>query len=658
MKKYFTKFLMLATLAVAGASCEETPLDETIDTSSASGAVLYVTDLAPDTRVAFTDNDTKGISLTWEAGDTFTLYDEDDNRVDNFTCTAVGDQIKFNAELPTTQLTEGYSYTAIYPKSDKERLFYAKYAIDPAVQNGDEINNLDNSLYMLAEFNYSTESEITFEHQMAIMTFVFKRSNKPTKLEFKNGDETYTVNYSAITPSSDDTYTSHIMINPCAATKRDLIFALYDSSEEDAEPYEWYRTTSSKAYEKGKRYTASVSDYTPVKTAMFSGGDGSESNPYLISSAADMHELSDRVAGNVYKTNDFSGKFLKVTANINLEGNEENQFTAIGNESTKFKGTFDGDGYTISGLYINNTSFGGSDALFGYIFGATIKNLTVSGEVTGSGKVGGVVCYSFDSTVTGCTNKANVTSPGGYYAIGGVVGHSRRSTVESCSNRGSVTSQGTSSFVGGIVGVSALYTQVRECHNEATVTGKDSSDIGGIVGQSQLNSGVRECYNIATVTGEDSSNIGGIVGSNTTSSVFCCYNSGAEVSGTGTEAKIGGVVGKNDDRTSTIVENCYNRAAVNGATSKYLGGVVGSRSASSKVANCYWASDATIKGDAEYGIGGAEESNVGAESRTCDDMKNSEFVISLNENAGGITNPWKADGSNVNDGYPILSWQE
>ncbi len=603
MKKYFTRFMMLAALGVAGVSCEESPINETIDTPSVSGAVLYVADLAPDTRVSFEDEDTAGIALTWEEDDTFSLYGADGSKVDDFKCTAVGDEIKFESVMPTTQLDDNADYTAIYPKSSESTLADAKSAIDPLMQNGDEINNLDNSLYMLADFTYSEESTIKFEHQMAIMTFKFKSANEPKKLIFENGEDVYTVNYSEIQPS-DDIYVSHIMINPCEATERELVFSLYNSADESAAPYEVRKTTSTKAYEAGKRYTASVSDYTEI---LFSGGDGSESTPYLISTADDMRELSGRVAGeNGYIADKFKGKFFEVTADIDL-GGEDNEFTAIGAWSIYFAGTFDGDNHTISGLYINQPDVN-YQGLFGRIEdGATIKNTTVSGEVTGEDYVGGVVGTSYGSTVINCHNNA----------IPKVAGD--RATV------------------GGVVGWSADESTVINCHNSAALSSAvNDVTVGGVVGYNDLKSTVINCYNSAAASSTgNSTKIGGIVGYNN-HTVINCYNNAA-VSGTGGSPKIGGVVGYNNN-------NNYNTT----------------------VTNCNWASDATIDGKAngaKYGIG-SNRSDAGAARQTLTQMQSDIFLKLLNSNAYDYNEGKAADAIERacawikgTDSYPTLDYK-
>ena len=137
--------------------------------------------------------------------------------------------------------------------------------------------------------------------------------------------------------------------------------------------------------------------------------------PYQISTGKELVYLAQLVNDG----NNFSGKTIKLTADIDL-GNKE--WTPIGNTSDmKFAGTFDGQGYTIRGLCINATT--DNQGLFGYIDkSAIVQNLIVTGSVT--------------------------TSKG---FTGGIVGRSTRSqgTVRNCGFYGTVTATGTS---GGVVG--------------------------------------------------------------------------------------------------------------------------------------------------------------------------------------------------------------
>lgn len=145
---------------------------------------------------------------------------------------------------------------------------------------------------------------------------------------------------------------------------------------------------------------------------------GSPRNPYVIGKKEQLTRLSSIVGGTsalnstksdtyVYvqaQSGDYSGAYFKLADNIPSVGN----ITPIGSNTHSFAGNFDGNKKTISGLNISVA--GNNVGLFGYISGATIKNLTVNGSVKGSSNVGGVVGYALNSTIENVTNNASVST--------------------------------------------------------------------------------------------------------------------------------------------------------------------------------------------------------------------------------------------------------
>ena len=281
----------------------------------------------------------------------------------------------------------------------------------------------------------------------------------------------------------------------------------------------------------------------------------------------------------------------------NQEGLSE--WIPIGTSSSNsYRGTFDGNGKTISGLYIKSTA--DYQGLFGYVgtFG-TVKDLSVSGEVSGNRYVGGVVGYN--SSIGNVKNCYNTGTVSGGEDVGGVVGDNS-GIVENCYNTGTVTGpdSGTGNRVGGVVGENSGSSIVVNCYNTGTVTGTDDY-VGGVVGYNHSSGSVTNCYNTGEVSGNKY--VGGVVGYNDgDSTVKNCYNTG-KVSG---KISVGGVVGDNRGR----VENCYNTGKVSGNSS--VGGVVG-QNEGGRVKNCYF-----LKDTAEKGIGVGEE--IGATAESVDDL--------------------------------------
>jgi len=147
---------------------------------------------------------------------------------------------------------------------------------------------------------------------------------------------------------------------------------------------------------------------------------GSESNPYIIGTRDQLVTLSNIVRGATNATNSwytsdvykyvkgtiasYGGAYFKLARSIASIGN----ITPIGTSSNVFAATFDGNNNNLSGLNISVA--GNNVGLFGYISGATIKNLTVNGSVKGSQYVGGVVGYALNSTIENVTNNASISS--------------------------------------------------------------------------------------------------------------------------------------------------------------------------------------------------------------------------------------------------------
>ncbi len=303
---------------------------------------------------------------------------------------------------------------------------------------------------------------------------------------------------------------------------------------------------------------------------------------YLIYTADDLKEFAAIVNGtdDAPADNDADARLMNdivLNEKIEVDDNgavtnqkELSEWTPIGTSSSRYSGTFDGNGKTISGLYIDSSS-ANYQGLFGYVSG-TVQDLSVSGSVSVSGgeDVGGIVGYNSFGTVTNCAFSGSVS---GNRSVGGVVGENLSGRVENSYNTGAVSG---GEYVGGVVGYNYSGGSVTNSYNTGAVSGLDSvsgNSVGGVVG---LNSSgiVENCHNIGEVSGY--SYVGGVVGQNG-GTVENCYNTGA-VNSSGNY--VGGVVGYN----ISSVTNCYNTGTVTGSGNS-VGGVVGYNISS--VTNCY-----------------------------------------------------------------------
>ena len=248
--------------------------------------------------------------------------------------------------------------------------------------------------------------------------------------------------------------------------------------------------------------------------------DGEKETVYEISNAGQLYWFAGLVNGTLdgVEQNTLANAILtaNITVNENLldslqydtEGNVSNgsdfiTWTPIadwmGNRTTQYSGTFDGNNKTVSGLYFNGDStciglFGSSES------DGNIKNVgVVDSYFKGNDHVGGV-CGNNAGTITNCYNAGNLTAIESSATVGGICGYNNGGTVTNCYNTGTVTATGSVASVGGVCGCSTEL--ILNCYNIGTVTATSSSaDISGICG---YNFGpIKNCYYLADTEDEN-----------------------------------------------------------------------------------------------------------------------------------------------------------
>ena len=261
-----------------------------------------------------------------------------------------------------------------------------------------------------------------------------------------------------------------------------------------------------------------------------------------------------------------------------------NTWTPIGSGSQPFTGTLDGDGHSVSGIYINSTA--DYQGLVGVLGSGRTRNIGVKASyIKGGYYVGGVCGYNYGGTVSNCYNTGSVE---GNSSVGGLCGMNYGNVIN-CYNNGNITG---SNYVGGVCGYNYGGT-VTNCYNTGSVTGNDY--VGGLCGMNYRT--VTNCYNTGSVEGNYS--VGGLCGFNNGGTVTNCYNTG-NVTG---NDYVGGVCGLN---TMGTVINCYNTGNVTG--NDYVGGLCGQNY--DNVTNCYY-----LTGTAAGGINGSDAAGQ-AEAKT------------------------------------------
>lgn len=356
----------------------------------------------------------------------------------------------------------------------------------------------------------------------------------------------------------------------------------------------------------------------------------------------------------------FSGKTITLDSNITLTGD----WTPIGcveNDGTihSFKGVFDGAGNSITGLKYENAT-ATHVGLFGYVKGAEIKNLTVSGTFSGQSNVGGVAGVAIDSTFTGV--KANVTVEGCTH-VGGIVGWGSGVSFTNCSNTGAVSGR---SYVGGILGGASTGTETAVlgsmigCINSGAISGTEaeasssdsSSFIGGLLGQAWDNPcnpfTIEDCTNSGEIYAPTSNNVGGIAGNlwGAGSEIKNSSNSGA-VTG---RSYVGGVAGEitlNREGECVSIISCGNIGNVSGY--KEIGGIAGRSASNGTVQGCTNDGSVTANGDEEEkvvaaGVGGIAGAVI--HEGSVDGCTNNGTVSSSYPTTGGIVG-WVYGGSSL-----------
>ena len=304
-----------------------------------------------------------------------------------------------------------------------------------------------------------------------------------------------------------------------------------------------------------------------------------------------------------------------LTSNIDLSGYSEGEgWTPIGNYSSNFTGSFDGNGYKITGLTIDRsgTNYIG---LFGYTDKATIRNVALEDvNIKGKDSTGGLVGYAYISTITNSYATGEVTGEGS--STGGLVGGAWHSTITNSYATGEVTGEG--SPTGGLVGYASGSTKITNSYATGSVTGNSST--GGLVGLA-WDSTITNSYATGSVTGGERT--GGLVGWAWDSTITNSYATG-EVTGEGNDT--GGLVGY--AYSSTEITNSYATGKVTGTSN--TGGLVG-KAISSTITNSYWNTETT-----------GQDKSAGGSGKSTDEMKDKKTYTNWD-----FENTWE-----INEGQP------
>ena len=282
----------------------------------------------------------------------------------------------------------------------------------------------------------------------------------------------------------------------------------------------------------------------------YSGGSGKQSDPYVISTIADLILLS--------KTSDdwASGKYFIQDENISFDedeslvdwdgdgtlenpGDDQFGFSPIGKLDITFKGNYDGQNHTISNLYINriNDNYNG---LFGFTEGSQISNIgIINANFTTKNISGGLVGKNKNSNIVSCFSTGSISGGG---SIGGLVGNNENSTISKCYSQVSVAGINA---VGGFVGSNdGSGSTISKCFS----TGNVSATLflaGGFVGIVDNSSKINNCYSIGNVSRLSGGyeEFGGFGGYLQSGLINKCYSTGEVIYSGGTNPTNKGFLG-------------------------------------------------------------------------------------------------------------------
>ncbi|MBV1756301.1 MAG: S-layer homology domain-containing protein [Dethiosulfatibacter sp.] len=344
-------------------------------------------------------------------------------------------------------------------------------------------------------------------------------------------------------------------------------------------------------------------------------GNGTTDDPYQITTATQLNQIRDYLDKSFVLMND-------IDVNI-TPFNTGSGWDPIGTVDSPFTGSFDGNDYSISNLFIERTSTAGV-GLFGYTNSAEMTNVVIdNANVIGFKHIGILAGSVTDSIVSSSYVSGAVSGTDTLDEVGGLIGTAFTTTISDC--KSSVTVLGHKR-VGGLVGILNQNSEILSCQSEGAVSATDW--IGGLVG---LNYGrISSSFSASNVTGNNY--IGGLVGYNYWGGINEIIDSYARGSVTGNQY-VGGLAGYNFYSTIT---NSYATGLVDGNID--TGGLVG-LSDSGTITSSYY--DSLTSSQADTGKG---------HPITTNEMKIQDTFIDWS-----FPNIWTL--SSDNDGYPALFWQ-
>ena len=427
-------------------------------------------------------------------------------------------------------------------------------------------------------------------------------------------------------------------------------------------------------------------------------GVGTKDNPYQIKTKEELYWFAELVNGTLTDDNGNpipadTDACAVLTKNITINENVLNTdgslnsgtfepWTPMGNETDPYTGTFDGNGHTISGLYLDIVESSEKylyAGLFGYSTG-TIQNVniddtyisvvvqnkeyydclyvggicgysngaivncdndgTVTAEATGEVNVGGI-CGKSDGTITDCTNLGDINGKSVEECIygGGICGYNdNNGTITGCTNKEKVTVNGNRSSEGGGICGESYGGTIRDCINRGNVSVESTNadvDAGDICGSNR--GFIENCSSQGDIMaiGDNWTYAGGVCGSNYDGNVITCSSQGnitCIVKGDDA-SRAGGICGINRGNITDCSSQGNVRAGSKGTIT--AGGICGYNNEEGNVTNCTSQGNVTAQGEEDSNVGGISGSNAG-KITNCSSQGNIKAVGITEAYAGGV----------------------
>lgn len=344
----------------------------------------------------------------------------------------------------------------------------------------------------------------------------------------------------------------------------------------------------------------------------FSGGDGSSGTPYQVSNATELNDVRN-----------YLGLYFEQADNIDLSG--YTNWDAIGDSSTAFTGSFDGKGFTISGLTISRPTEN-NIGLFGILGSpASLKDIDITScSVEGQHIVGALFGKSDGGTVDNCSSSGSIMARGEW--VGGLGGWNSGGSITNSSSSCSVTAEEGAtpinpSDAGGFMGINAEFGTISDSYATGNVTISPGANSamdtgGGFVGRNGnyedvMTSTITTCYATGTVNVAGDS-AGGFIGTAYTASLISdCYATGNATAGT---AFAGGFCGLTNvqipaEMPPAKIIRCYAEGDSVATTGSYAGGFIGRHQDTSVIEECYSLGNGTAASNCGAGFAGGNTGN-------------------------------------------------